>query len=44
MSKVMQMEFEMSILEELQFFLELQIHQMESGTFIQQLKYTKKTT
>ncbi len=41
-SKVMQKEFEMSMLGELGFFLGLQISQKESGIFISQSKYIKE--
>jgi hypothetical protein len=34
-------EFEMSIMGELNFFLELQIKQTKDGTFVHQDKYTK---
>jgi hypothetical protein len=37
----MSKEFEMSMMEELQFFLELQIKQAKEGTFVHQAKYTK---
>jgi hypothetical protein len=37
----MSMEFEMSMMGELQFLLELQIKQSEEGTFVHQAKYTK---
>jgi hypothetical protein len=37
----MSKEFEMSMMEELQFFLELQIKQAKEGTFVHQDKYTK---
>ena len=40
-SKLMQAEFEMSMIGELNHFLGLQIHQQESGIFISQSKYTK---
>ena len=35
----MQDEFEMSMMGELTFFLELQVKQLEEGTFIHQEKY-----
>jgi hypothetical protein len=35
------MEFEMSMMGELQFFLRLQIKQSKEGTFVHQAKYTK---
>ena len=38
----MQSEFEMSMMGELSFFLELQIKQMKEEIFINQSKYTKK--
>jgi hypothetical protein len=37
----MSMEFEMSMMGELQFFLELEIKQSKEGTFVHQAKYTK---
>jgi hypothetical protein len=37
----MSMEFEMSMMGELQFFLGLQIKQSKEGTFVHQEKYTK---
>jgi hypothetical protein len=37
----MSKEFEMSMMGELQFFLELQIKQAKEGTFVHQDKYTK---
>jgi hypothetical protein len=37
----MSMEFEMSMMGELQFFLSLQIKQSQEGTFVHQAKYTK---
>jgi hypothetical protein len=37
----MSMEFEMSMMGELQFFLRLQIKQSKEGTFVHQAKYTK---
>jgi hypothetical protein len=37
----MSREFEMSMMGELQFFLELQIKQSKEGTFVHQAKYTK---
>ena len=39
--KLMQVEFEMSMIGELNHFLGLQIHQQESGIFISQSKYAK---
>ena len=40
-SKLMQVEFEMSMIRELNHFLGLQIRQQESSIFISQSKYTK---
>jgi hypothetical protein len=40
-AKDMSMEFEMSMMGELQFFLGLQIKQSKEGTFVHQVKYTK---
>ena len=40
-SKLMQAEFEMSMIRKLTHFLGLQIHQQESGIFISQSKYAK---
>ena len=40
-SKLMQVEFEMSMIRELNHFLGLQIRQQESGIFISQSKYAK---
>jgi hypothetical protein len=37
----MSREFEMSLMDELQFFLGLQIKQSKEGTFVHQAKYTK---
>jgi hypothetical protein len=37
----MSKDFKMSIMGELQFFLELQIKQATEGTFVHQAKYTK---
>jgi hypothetical protein len=37
----MSMEFEMSMMGELQFFLNLQIKQSKEGTFVHHAKYTK---
>jgi hypothetical protein len=39
----MSMEFEMTIMGELQFFLGLQIKESKEGTFVHQAKYTKDT-
>ena len=41
-SKLMQSEFEMSMLGELSYFLGLQISQLENGIFISQTKYAKE--
>jgi len=41
-ASIMQGEFEMSMMRELTFFLDLQIKQMENGTFISQSKYCKE--
>ena len=41
-AKLMQGEFEMSMMGELNFFLRLQIKQLEQGIFINQSKYTKE--
>ena len=41
-AKLMQGEFEMSLMGELNFFLGLQIKQLEQGIFINQSKYTKE--
>jgi len=38
----MQIEFEMSMLGELSFFLGLQVNQMKNGIFISQIKYVKE--
>jgi uncharacterized membrane protein YciS (DUF1049 family) len=40
-SKIMQKEFEMSMMGELNFFLGLQIKQTKNGIFINQSKYIK---
>ena len=40
-SKLMQAEFEMSMIGELTHFLGLQIHQQDSGIFLSQSKYAK---
>jgi hypothetical protein len=37
----MSREFEMSMMDELKFFLGLQIKQSKEGTFVHQAKYTK---
>ena len=41
-SKIMRDEFEMSMMGELNFFLGLQIKQMEDGIFFNQAKYSKE--
>ena len=41
-SKIMQKEFEMSMMGELKYFLGLQIKQLHNGIFICQSKYTKE--
>ena len=41
-SKLMQGEFEMSMMGELKFFLRLQIKQCKDGIFINQTKYTRE--
>ncbi|XP_047335530.1 uncharacterized mitochondrial protein AtMg00810-like [Impatiens glandulifera] len=41
-SKLMTDKFEMSMMGELSFFLGLQVRQLEGGTFINQVKYTKE--
>ncbi|WJX83571.1 hypothetical protein P8452_66227 [Trifolium repens] len=41
-SKLMQDEFEMSMMGELKFFLGIQINQGKDGTYIHQSKYTKE--
>jgi lipopolysaccharide/colanic/teichoic acid biosynthesis glycosyltransferase len=38
---MMEKEFQMSIMEELTFFLGIQVKQMKHGTFVHQAKYTK---
>ena len=40
-SKLMQVEFEMSMIGELTHFLRLQIRQQDSGIFLSQFKYAK---
>jgi hypothetical protein len=40
-SKIMTDRFEMSMMEELKFFLGFQIKQLEDGTFLSQMKYTQ---
>jgi hypothetical protein len=39
--EMMENEFQMSMMEELTFFLGIQVNQMKQGTFIHQAKYTK---
>jgi hypothetical protein len=39
--KMMESEFYMSMMEELTFFLGIQVKQMKKGTFVHQAKYTK---
>ena len=39
--KMMESEFQMSMMGELTFFLGIQVKQMKQGTFIHQAKYTK---
>ncbi|PNY05239.1 retrotransposon-related protein [Trifolium pratense] len=41
-SKIMQEEFEMSMMGELKFFLGIQINQSKEGIYIHQTKYTKE--
>ena len=41
-SKLMQEEFEMSIMGELKFFLGIQINQCKDGVYVHQSKYTKE--
>jgi len=41
-SKLMQDEFEMSMIEELKFFLGIQINQSKDGVYVHQIKYTKE--
>jgi len=41
-SKLMQAEFEMSMMRELKFFLGLQIKQIGEGIYIHQIKYVKE--
>jgi hypothetical protein len=40
-AKYMSMEFELTMMEELQFFLGLQIKQSKEGIVVHQVKYTK---
>jgi hypothetical protein len=39
--KMMESEFQMSMMGELIFFLDIQVKQMKQGTFVHQVKYTK---
>jgi hypothetical protein len=39
--KMMEKEFQMSMMEELTFFLSVQVKQMKQGTFVHQDKYMK---
>jgi hypothetical protein len=39
--EMMESEFQMSMMEELTFFLGIQVKQMKQGTFVHQAKYTK---
>jgi hypothetical protein len=39
--KLMENEFQMSMMEELTFFLGIQVKQMKQGTFVHQAKYMK---
>jgi hypothetical protein len=39
--KIMESEFQMSMMGELTFFLAIQVKQMKQGTFVYQAKYTK---
>jgi hypothetical protein len=39
--KMMENEFQMSMMKELTFFLGIQVKQMKEGTFVHQAKYTK---
>jgi len=41
-AKLMQVEFKMSMMEELKFFLGLQIKQIDEGIYIHQTKYEKE--
>ena len=40
-SKLMQDEFEMSMMGELKFFLAIQINRSKDGVYVHQTKYTK---
>jgi hypothetical protein len=42
--KMMESEFQMSMMGELTFFLGIQVKQMKQGTFVHQCKYTKDLT
>jgi hypothetical protein len=39
--EMMEKEFQMSMMEELTFFLGIQVKQMKQGTFVHRAKYTK---
>jgi hypothetical protein len=39
--EMMESEFQMSMIEELTFFLGIQVKQLKQGTFVHQAKYTK---
>jgi hypothetical protein len=39
--EMMKSEFQMSMMRELTFFLDIQVKQMKHGTFVHQAKYTK---
>jgi hypothetical protein len=39
--EILEMEFQMSMMEELTFFLGIQVKQMKQDTFVYQAKYTK---
>jgi hypothetical protein len=39
--EMMESEFQMSMMGELTFFLDIQVKQMKQGTFVHQAKYTK---
>jgi len=41
-SKLMHDEFEMSMMGELKFFLEIQVNQFKDGVYVYQTKYTKE--
>jgi hypothetical protein len=38
---MMESEFQMSMMEEITFFLGIQVKKMKQGTFVHQAKYTK---